>query len=307
MQFLYRFLFIIKINFFCVSEKAVMVSATTRGFRPSKDGGPSRSLTAEIRDVAFRLARVNFPSEFIAAALIGVRSGWCAHVPAVPSAVLPAQSPSVQAPVQSAKTGGKPSRERRLQRRREMREAASFDQELQYAKAAALVNRKPTAVQAAVEAIAPAEPEVPPPSRAVFQVPPIDHDELRGSSTPRVLMDLSLRCSATGLASHRAPVYSSMVFRFAAPREEGSLRGRRGGRSNTATKNLREVADLLARVEKSGIGQYYSLESLKIDPDLFAPWKRLVTLIYPYGPANLTDEQDQVLRVLFIHHTGTLP
>ena len=90
--------------------------------RPSRTGGPSRDLKFEMQDLAFRMARANYSSELIYAALNGLRAGWCAHLPesrnpqpaaAEPKPSTPASMPLVRRP----RKGGRPSKERRAARR----------------------------------------------------------------------------------------------------------------------------------------------------------------------------------------------
>ena len=90
--------------------------------RPSRNGGPSRDLKSEMQDLAFRMARANYSSELIYAALNGLRAGWCAHLPesrnpqpaaAEPKPSTPASMPLVRRP----RKGGRPSKERRAARR----------------------------------------------------------------------------------------------------------------------------------------------------------------------------------------------
>ena len=96
-----------------------------RPARPSRDGGPSRDLKREIQDLAFRMARANYPSELIYAALNGLRSGWCAHVPDASRSPQPAADlvPSATSRKSARRPGrgGRPSQERRAARRFEAR------------------------------------------------------------------------------------------------------------------------------------------------------------------------------------------
>ena len=90
--------------------------------RPSRNGGPSRDLKFEMQDLAFRMARANYPSELIYAALNGLRAGWCAHLPESrnpqPAAAKPKSSTPASMPLERRpRKGGRPSKERRAARR----------------------------------------------------------------------------------------------------------------------------------------------------------------------------------------------
>ena len=112
-----------------------MASATTSGsrqYRPSRDGAPSRSLKDEIRDLTFRMSRANYSAEYIFAAIAGLKAGWSAHRPAPssPTSRPSNKPPPAPAPVRKYRTprsGGEPSRQRRLERRRLTREAQAAE------------------------------------------------------------------------------------------------------------------------------------------------------------------------------------
>ena len=98
-------------------------AAMSHSARPSRIGGPSRDLKTETRDLAFRMARANYPSELIYAALSGLRAGWVAHTPVAACDRLTVKPTAASPAAQSRRPrrGGRPSQERRSARRLEVR------------------------------------------------------------------------------------------------------------------------------------------------------------------------------------------